>query len=73
MQLVTSRRGRTEVGWALNSYDWCLYKKKIHPETQGRRPCKERGRGWCYAATSQGTLKTVDTYQKRDDARKVPL
>jgi hypothetical protein len=38
------------------SNDRCPNKKRGHTDTVGR-PCKDEGRGWSFAAISQGILR----------------
>lgn len=40
-------------------------------ETQGRRPCKERGRDWHVAATIQVTPRTAGNQQKLRRGKKM--
>ena len=58
------------------SNDMCPYKRhkrqkrRRHTETQGRRPCEDKGRDWNFAATSHG--KTGATRSWRDRERLSP-
>lgn len=59
LKIVIWNRSEFNV-WALNSVTIVLTRerqRKIQHREQGRRPCKNGGRDWSYAATNQGHLE----------------
>lgn len=53
------------IGWALNPMTGDLKRRKCgHEDMQGRRPCKDRCRGWSNVAAGQEMAKIASSHQK---------
>ena len=63
-EVVKLRWAHPGFGWALIHYEWHLYKKRRHTDTEGRMPCEDGNEEWHDTSKGQGMPRIASNHQK---------